>query len=83
MQTLAERFIRMQKENLRKVNNYRFTKNGYEYRISYDGGLSEFISIYGRREGTSNQFRYIHGFSAYKMTNKEQIIAKAEELVEK
>ena len=47
--TLIERTIRAQKERLKKVNNERFTIGDMEYRISYDGGVAEFISVYGRK----------------------------------
>ena len=77
---LAERIIATQRNNLRKANNARFENNGFEYRIIYNGGLSEFMAIFGRPVGKRN-FHYIKGFPAYKMHNKEEVIAEAMRLV--
>ena len=80
MNTLAERIISKQKDTLRKVNNARFEHEGWEYRINYDGGIAEFISIYGRKKGGSN-YKYIDGFVGYKFFDKEQVIAYAKNLI--
>lgn len=78
--TLAERTVKTQRENLKKVHNARFEYNGYEYRLSYHGGVAEFISIDGRKKGTE-QFRYIDGFVGYKLFNRDQAIAYAKNLI--
>lgn len=79
--TLIERTIRAQRERLKKVNNARFTLNDTEYRIKYEGGVAEFISIYGRKG--NKPFHYVNGFFGYKMDNAEQVIAMAKAIVRK
>lgn len=79
--TLIERTIRAQKERLKKVNNERFTIGDMEYRISYDGGVAEYISVYGRKG--NKPFHYIDGFFGFKLNNAEEIIAKAKDLAYK
>ena len=78
--TMAERVLRTQKENLKAVDNYRFKANGIEYRIRYEGGLSETINVYGRKD-SAKPYRYVDGFAGYKMHDKEQVIAYAKGLI--
>ena len=77
--TLVERTIRAQRERLKKVNNTRFNVGDVEYRITYEGGVAEFISIYGRKG--SKPFRYIDGFFGYKLNNAEEVVAKAKQVI--
>lgn len=78
--TMAERTLRAQKETLKSVDNYKFTADGMEYRIRYEGGLSETINVYGRKD-SAKPYRYVDGFAGYKMHDKEQVIAYAKGLV--
>ena len=82
MVTLAERFIRNQKEALKDANNARFTVGEWEYKLAYEGGIAESFAIYGRRKGTSD-YSYINGFMGFKLFNREQVIAMAKALVAK
>ena len=79
--TLVERTVRAQRERLKKVNNERFTIGDMEYRITYEGGVAEYISVYGRR-GT-RPFHYITGFFGFKLNTVEEVIAKAKDLAYK
>ena len=53
-----------QNRNLRKINNYRFVHDGYEYRVVYEGGFAAFVAIHRREVGKRN-FKYYKGFGAY------------------
>lgn len=75
MTTLIDRTLRKQKETLKSVNNARFHLNGMEYKISYDGGIGEYISVYGREN--NERFRFINGFHAYKLKTKDDVIGMA------
>ena len=77
---IAERIIGAQKKNLSELNNKRFTRGNMEYRLSYDGGIAEFVTIQGRRCGTDD-FRYINGFNGYMFTTTAEALAHAKKLV--
>ena len=78
--TIAERTIMTQRENIRKAHNARFNYKDMEFRITYDGGLSEFFSIHGRRRGTE-QFKYVSGFAGYKYATKDDVIEHAKTVI--
>ena len=59
----AVRLLSAQDRNVRKVNNTRFVKDGYEYRVKYMGGFAAYVAIDRRRVGTRN-FKYFGGVSA-------------------
>ena len=80
MASLVERFIIMQRETLKQAHNFRFTYEGYEFRLIYEGGLAESFSVLWRKIGDRN-FRHFDGFSAYKLYDKEQVISFAKALV--
>ena len=79
--TLAERTIAKQKENLRKVHNFRFEHGDTEYRMQYDGGVAEYISVYGRRKGTQGAYRYMFGFYAFGFYTDTEAIKYAKDYV--
>ena len=74
--------IGKQREELKKAHNARFTFNGNEYRIIYEGGIGEAFGVYRRKIGTK-PFKYVVCFSGYKMYSKEQVIAMAKNMVKK
>ena len=78
--TLAERTLNMQKENLKNANGARFTKHGYEYKLSYEGGIAEAVNIYGRRVGERN-FKLVSGFNAYMCNTTDEVIKQSMALV--
>ena len=80
MTTTAERVVRTQRNNLKKVHNKRFTYKDYEYRIEYVGGLSEYIAVDGRKIGTK-VFKSVTGFAGYKFQTAEDVFTHAKTLV--
>lgn len=62
--TNAVYILGMQDANLRKINNFRIKKDGYEYRLTYKGGFSSYIAI-DRREIGKRKFRFFGGVGAY------------------
>ena len=70
--TIAERIIEDQKKSLRKLHNQRFLTNTMEYRLTYEWGIAEYISIQGRRRGVGD-FKYVNGFNAYTMNGAEAL----------
>ena len=78
---MAKAIIGQQEKNLRKVNNLRFIKNGYEYKIVYEGGFADFIGIYRREIGKRN-FKFFHGIGGYKFWNLNQVMKEIEKMVE-
>ena len=79
MTTLVERTIRAQRKNLKRAHNARFHLNGMEYRIVYDGGVGEYMSVYGRKN--TERFRFIDGFHAYKLHSAEEVVDTAKRKV--
>ena len=78
--TKAERIILATKVELRKVHNEKFSVGDTDYRISYEGGIAEYIAIYGRKKG-GLAYRYIAGFNGYDYSTKDQVINKAKEII--
>ena len=78
--TIAQDIINKQRTALKQAHNARFTKGDMEYKICYEGGISESFGVYGRPIGARN-FKYLTGFAGYKMYNKEQVIALAKNMV--
>ena len=76
----AERTINALKSELKKVNNMKFTNGDTDYRIEYEGGLAEYIGIYGRKKG-GIAFRFVDGFPAYDLGTKERVIDKAKQII--
>ena len=57
-------FLGKQERNLKKINNTRFVENGYEYRVTYRGGLAAYVAVDRRKVGKRN-FEYFCGIGAY------------------
>lgn len=70
----ARSIIMTQRHSFKRLNNLRFTDGGYEYRIRYEGGFTEFFSIDRRAIGSRN-FRYYHGFGAWDMPGSKAVWA--------
>lgn len=79
MTTLIDRKLRMQRQNIKESHGKRFFMQGMEYRIVYDGGVGEYVSVYGRRG--SDRFRFINGFYAYMLHTADEVISTAKKKV--
>lgn len=71
----ARAVLNAQERSLKKVNDFRFTYKGYEYKIVYEGGFAAFIGIYRREIGKRN-FKYFSGFGAYHCWTVGQVLDK-------
>lgn len=80
MTTLAEQMIKVQRENLRKVHNTRFIIGEREYRITYVGGLSEYISVDARNIGDRN-FKCYTGFAGYKFRTADEVVSHVKKII--
>ena len=78
--TMAERMLRTQRENIKKANNARFEFDDKEYVIRYEGGIAEYVGIYGRKKGIGH-YRFVDGFAGYKMNTAEQIVSMAKAII--
>ena len=65
-----------QERNLRKIKDVRFTHDGYEYRVRYEGGFAAFVSI-DRRQIGKRIFEYYTGFGAYDCWTVSQVLDRA------
>lgn len=69
----AVRFLKEQDRSIRKVNNTRFVEGGYEYRVTYEGGLASFVAIDRRKIG-KRKFEYFSGVSAVHCRTAEDVM---------
>lgn len=76
----AEQIIRAIKNELKKVHNTRFTVGDTNYRIEYEGGIAEYIAVYGRKKG-GLLYRFVDGFYGYNCHTKDQAIDMAKSLI--
>ena len=74
--TIAESFADRQSMMVMKVHNWRYKTKAMEYRLRYDGGITEHITIQGRRN-EKYPFRYVNSFDAYTMKTPTEIIDHA------
>ena len=79
--SLTERTLRAQKKALNGAHNKRFEQGNKEYIIKYEGGISEFVGVYGRRKGSTKAFRYVTGFEGFRAKSTDEIIEQAKEKV--
>lgn len=79
--TLAERTIRTQRETLKKANNMKFECNGNEYRLRYEGGVAEYISIHCHKKNRQ-EYKCVGGFDGYTMYSVAEVVDKAKAMVE-
>lgn len=75
--------IENQREAIKKAHNARFTQNGKDYRIKYEGGIAESFGVYEKCVSGSKSYVYVAGFAGFKLYSKEQVIAMAKEMVRK
>ena len=62
-----------QERKLSKIKDVRFTHDGYEYRVRYEGGFAAFVSVDRRQIGKRN-FKYFTGFGAYDCWTVSQVL---------
>jgi len=55
----ARHFLDNQSKRISKLNGKRFSSNGYEYRLTYEGGFAPDICVDYRKLGKRN-FKYLH-----------------------
>lgn len=58
----ATTILQLQDRNLRKLNNFRFTAHGVEYRLKYESGFAPMLWIEWRLVGKRN-FKEYNGLS--------------------
>ena len=78
--TASERRILATKDELRKVHNTKISHGDMDYRIEYEGGIAEYVSIYGRKKG-GLAYRFVDGFNAYDYSTKDQVLERAKEII--
>lgn len=71
----ARAIVNAQDRSLKKVNDFRFTLKGYEYKVMYEGGFTAFVGIYRRQIGKRN-FKYFTGFGAFDCWTVGQVLDK-------
>ena len=74
--------INIQREELKKAHNKKFKIGNYSYRIIYEGGLAEYVSVYGRKDG-GLLYRFIAGFPAYDIHDHKVVIEEAQKIIQK
>lgn len=74
--------INVQREELRKAHNKKIRIGNFSYRIVHEGGIAEYFSVYGRKDGAL-LYRVIGGFPAYMMGNHKEVIEEAEKIIQK
>ena len=71
----ARQFISAQENNIKRLDNLRITKDGYEYRISYHGGFASYFAI-DRREIGKRNFKYFGGVGGYDCFTAQAVLKK-------
>lgn len=72
--------IAYQEKSLKKVNGLRFFNCGYEYKVVWEGGITCFVSLWRREIGKRN-FKYYHGFGAYKFWCVGQVLDEIDKMI--
>ena len=61
---MANAVLNARKARIRSYNNKRFTMDGIEYKLVYEGGFFGFLTVYQRPEWkTRGKFTYAYTFS--------------------
>lgn len=61
---MADIVLTARKQRIKRYNNVRFHKNGFEYKLVYDGGFFGFLTAYRRPEWKPRgRFEYVDTFS--------------------
>ena len=79
MLTVRE-FCARQAYSLKALNNTRIFYNGYEYRVTFSGGISCYMAI-DRREIGKRNFKYFGGFGAYKYSSPNEALDRIREMI--
>ena len=74
--SIARSFISIQNNSIRKIDNTRLTDGRYEYKLTYEGGFSSFISI-NRREIGRKKFEYFGGIAGHKFVDCVSVLKEA------
>ena len=80
---MAKSFVNAQERSLRKVDGFKFSYKGYDFRVKYFGGFSSYIGIDYRQTGKRN-YSYFGGIGGYKyLTAYDALDAVKAEVVKK
>jgi len=71
----SKTILKLQDNNIKKINNFRFIKDGFEYRITYRGGFTRYVAIDRRLIG-KRKFEYFGGIGAYDCMNVADVLNK-------
>lgn len=77
---IAKTLIGAQERRISKINGIRFEYEGFEYRLTYEGGFAAFVRIDRRQIGKRN-FKYFSGFGAYDCLNAEEAFEKIKKII--
>lgn len=69
----AKILLGLQDRNLRKINGTRFDHNGFEYRLTYEGGFASGVCI-DRREIGRRNFKYFSYVGGWKCGTVNQLM---------
>ena len=78
----AVAFLGAQDRRLRKIDKTRFTHDGYEYRLVYEGGFAPMVSIERRQIGKRN-FKYFGGVGVFDCWTIEDAMSRVMDRVNK
>lgn len=78
----AIKLVQYQKRVLKKVNGIVIDYKGYQYRLTYFGGFSEYIGIDRRQIGKRN-YKYFSGIGAWHYRSVAGAVAACMEEIEK
>lgn len=77
---IAKEIADQHRETLKKAHNLRFKIGKQEFRLRYDGGITEHFTIQARRS-TAEKFRFHDSFDAFAMKSTEDVISFARALL--
>lgn len=76
----AVKFLQNQERNIKAADGFRFTYNGYEFRVTYRGGFAAYFAIDYRQIGKRN-FKYFSGIPGYQYYTANQVLTAVKEVV--
>lgn len=77
---IAKALVSAQERRISKINGVRFDYEGFEYRLTYEGGFTAFVRI-DRRQIDKHNFKYFKGFGAYNCWNIEEVFEKIKKII--
>ena len=81
--TGTEAYMLNRQKEIKKAHNARFVIDDKEYRIMYEGGISESFGVYERPvKGARKQFKYVTGFAGFRLADKQQVILMAKGMID-